>query len=319
MRSNLMWWVVPERASQEIAVRTVFGSHRSDLSMIGARSSRVPRRCSTQPHYMGLRHSRLTREKPALYSTSMVDTSEKSRPWWHRLITWLATKVAENLIAAAISLVSVVGVAAWLSGLLASIGKFLISERTVSGWVLGALDTAALGFGVATVALFFHNRRLRRALAVAMRWPTVAAKGERPAPFQPIQVDDERLNLRWYIRQRPELWLRYQDIQHSMSPQAIQDIVDGPYHAACLERLHEERAGYGANYSSPLLMTACPGCGMVLFSVPHRNLESVFVRSWTVRAQALQELQRMHRSGTAIEGPRLVLERPLYWKDMKPA
>jgi hypothetical protein len=176
-----------------------------------------------------------------------------------------------------------------------------------------------LGFGVATVALLLYIRRLRRALAVALQRTAALPKGTRP-PFQPIQVDDERLNLRWYIRQPPHDWLNYQDVRHRLSPSAVQEIIDGPYHAVCLERVQEENASFGGSgHTSPVLLETCPSCGARLFTTPHRHLEPTVAFSWKVRAQAVQELQRMHRGGTRIEGPRLVLEKPLYWGDMEPA
>jgi hypothetical protein len=243
----------------------------------------------------------------------MADPADSSRPWWRRALAWLAVKVAEHLLAYVVSLVSLALVIGWLSG----IGKFFGSERTISGWLLGALDIAVFILGVAAIALWGHSRRLKRAMTGASKRansvPTVAR-----APFQPIEVDDERLQLRWYIRQRPESWLHYMDVQHRLAPFAVQDILDGPFHTVCLERLQEHRSGYGGSNSSPFLSENCPSCGVKLFTVPRRALESDFALSWTVRAQAVEELQRMQRGGARIEGPRLVLERPLYWGTMVP-
>jgi hypothetical protein len=240
----------------------------------------------------------------------VADTSEKSRPRWRKALAWFGVKLAEHALTYVVGLLTVGVGAAWVLGWLTGMGRFLISDRTISAWLLGILVVAALGFGVGAVALFHHNRQLRRAMALP--------KGTRP-PFQPIEVNDERLHLRWFIRQPPELWLHYQDVQHTLSPPAVQQILDGPFHAVCLERVMEQRSGYGEGHSSPILLETCPGCGAHLFTTPHRNLEATFAYSWTVRAQAVQELQRMHRKRIPIEGPRLVLENPLYWGDMEAA
>jgi hypothetical protein len=243
----------------------------------------------------------------------MADAADNSRPWWRRALAWLGVKLAEHLLAYVVSLVSLALVIGWLSG----IGKFFASERKISGWSLGALDMAVLVSGVAALALWVYNRRLKRAMTTVSKQPDSLPTVSR-APFQPIEVDDERLHLRWYIRQRPESWLHYQDVQHTLSPPAVKDILDGPYHAVCLERVTELKASYSSGYTSPILMEVCPNCGAHLFIAPHRNLERTFAFSWNVRAQAIQELQRMHRKGITIEGPRVALERPLYWADMEP-
>jgi hypothetical protein len=179
-----------------------------------------------------------------------------------------------------------------------------------------ALGASAFGFGVATVALLLYTRRLKRNFATALQ-PVVAPKRERPR-FQSIRVDDERLKLFWIIRQSPETWLNYQDVQHRLTASAVHEILDGPFHTICQERLDEERTGFGASYSSPVLIETCPNCDLQLFTVPRPGLDPSRAFSWTVRAQAVQELQRMHRNGTRIKGPRLTLERPLYWNDMLP-
>jgi hypothetical protein len=248
-------------------------------------------------------------------------TKQGTSPWWRRLAAWLGEKIAGHvlgyIVTALFSLFGVAVLISWLSG----IEEFLFSQRTIGGWVLAVLDVAVILFGAATIALLRYLRRLKRAHTAELAIVTAAAVPKAQPAFRPIDVNDERLSLRWIIRQRPENWLHLQGILRRVSPGAVRDILDGPFHAnaKCLERLEEREAGYGGgNERSPLLWELCPGCGEHLFNVPRRNLETVFVQSWTVRAQAVEELQRMHRSGIAIEGSRLTLQNPKYWQDMRP-
>lgn len=245
----------------------------------------------------------------------MADPQEKPRPWWQRALAWLGVELAKHTVSYIVGLLTVGVGAAWLLGSLTGLGKLLVSERVISAWALFAVDTIAVVFVVVSVGLAFYIRKLDRALTAKR---AAVSQVTRPA-FEPIQVDDERLKIRWTIRQRPDLWLGYQGIQQRLAHSAVQDILDGPFHAVCLERLDEYRSGYGGGHSSPILRENCPSCGAKIFTSPRRNLEQTFAHSWTVRAQAVEELQRMRRSGTLIEGPRLVLERPLYWGDMHPA
>jgi hypothetical protein len=141
------------------------------------------------------------------------------------------------------------------------------------------------------------------------------------AAFEPIEVIDKRLNLRWIIRVSPKQWLATQDPIRSLVPRAVMEFLDGPYHAmdGCNERL-EEFGGGGGGYGgeSPIFRERCPGCRAQIYKPAQRSLESRYADAWTVRAQALAELQRMSRNGTVIQGSRIVLERPLYWEKMLP-
>jgi hypothetical protein len=152
---------------------------------------------------------------------------------------------------------------------------------------------------------------------------TAQAKGRfeipsRPPPFTPIQVDDERLHLQWLILKPPTQWEPQLDPQRKLSPQHVKSIVDAPFHNVpeCRERLREF-GGSGGYGTDPSLDSRCPGCGVELFTVGHQPLESRLVDAWATRAQALAELQRMQRTGVAIVGPRLVLQRPQYWSKMR--
>ena len=140
--------------------------------------------------------------------------------------------------------------------------------------------------------------------------------------FQPIEVIDERLDLLWFIRAPPSQWMHVQAPGTSLSPSEVMRILDGPYHAdaACRERLEEYGGGGGAygGSGSPFLGERCPGCRADIYRSAQRGLERLDPSVWTVRAQALAELQRMNRLGTAIQGPRIVLERPLHWEKMLP-
>jgi hypothetical protein len=140
-----------------------------------------------------------------------------------------------------------------------------------------------------------------------------------PTPFKSIDVIDERLHLRWIIRVPPEQWLT-QVKPKDLTPAGLMRILDGPFHAvpSCNERLEEYRRGYGLKRGMPVLGMRCLGCKADLFKIAEHDEESRDAMAWWVMAQALAELQRMHRSGTRIEGPRVVLERPLYWENMLP-
>jgi hypothetical protein len=101
-----------------------------------------------------------------------------------------------------------------------------------------------------------------------------------------------------------------------MAPSQVRQILDGPFHSQSGERLAEARAG-GLMEQSPHLADRCPGCDKVVFRFAGRTTADL-PDIYKVRAQALMELQRMHRTGAHIIGPRLALQKPLYWKKMSP-
>jgi hypothetical protein len=67
--------------------------------------------------------------------------------------------------------------------------------------------------------------------------------------FQHINVEDERLKLRWILRRPLKDWCDLQDVTNRLSPESVRDILDGPFHAVegCYERLAEGggTSGYG--------------------------------------------------------------------------
>jgi hypothetical protein len=145
-----------------------------------------------------------------------------------------------------------------------------------------------------------------------------------PPPFQPIDAIDENLQLRWIIRTPPDRWVTRLDPFDRHSRVSVKRILDGPFHAVadCNERLALygwDREPVRTGRKSPLLRDECPGCKVLLFR--SNSLGQVPVREvplWTVREEAFAELQRLHRSGIPIEGPRVVLQKPQYWDVLVP-
>lgn len=238
----------------------------------------------------------------------------------------LGEKVAEWVIGAVLlagtALLGGLGVLArhWVTNELACIKKPWCEVR---GWTLGALIAATLvTTGAAVyfgVKLYRTRRELRGLRAVpATKVERVRAYMPPPSapPFRRIPVEDKQLRLRWLIRKSPDEWLQWRDVAHTVSPVFVRDVLDGPFHAApdCNAPLEEIPDGSSGGYgqSSPTFSEWCPSCGQQVFRV-HRS-ESVYV--WPVRAQALEELQRMERNGSAFDGTPIVLERPAYWKKM---
>ena len=141
--------------------------------------------------------------------------------------------------------------------------------------------------------------------------PAISARASEPLP-----VYDDRLTLLWRVRRTPAEWVE-RDVER-MTPLELMEIFDDPFHAApdCHERMAELRTGAGV--VGPQLLELCPGCKSLAFRRAYANMEKVYVDGWRVRAQAITELQRLHRLGRKIEGPRIVLERPQYWNFMFP-
>jgi hypothetical protein len=124
------------------------------------------------------------------------------------------------------------------------------------------------------------------------------------------------LNIKWILRRPVRYWID-QDVLTGLAPAFVQEVLDGPFHGArrCNERLAQRGASYS---SSPMLEEQCPGCGVDVFHMRNNLLEDRMAASWTVRAQALSELQRMHRNGCAFDAHEVELERPQYWQTMLP-
>ncbi len=248
--------------------------------------------------------------------------------WWRKTTAWLGVKNAEGVINAlwtlgALTVVGWITIArAWIAREWACIQQAWCEVR---GWSLGLLlvSTLALAVGICLVASYALKlrARLRTERAASAGAPSSgrtaqpALAAERPPPFQPIPVADENLHLDWHLCKPPDHWLSLDPGR--LAPSYVQEILDGPFHATCHERL-EESFGDRTHGVSPTLGERCPGCGAQLFNVRAEPLESQLAGVWTVRSQALGELQRMHRGGTEIKGPRLVLANPQYWRKLRP-
>jgi hypothetical protein len=190
----------------------------------------------------------------------------------------------------------------------------------VPGWEHGLL---ILLFVVAVTAAFLFGRawfRVRRELRATQDRSTTASSPR----FHDIEVEDKRLNLRWFIRRPPREWVLWRNIDRTVSPGTVQQVLDGPFHAVpgCNAPLREKRQTGLINETSetsPLLDDKCSHCGQRVFQAA----TGVSVSVWPVRTFALEELQRMYRNGTKLPEaqwrPSVILESPGYWNLMLPA
>jgi hypothetical protein len=191
----------------------------------------------------------------------------------------------------------------------------------VSGWSLGVLIADATVTTCAAILLGSLWYRMRRRVRRKVAEPTTR---ERVTPqFHDIEVEDRRLNLRWYIRRPPHEWLHWRNINRTISPDAVQQVLDGPFHSVrtCNAPLPERLLTGLINEvtrTSPLLGEECSNCGQRVY----QGTAGSGAKVWAVRAYALEELQRMQRNGTRLpEGqwsPPIVLENPQYWRLMVP-
>jgi len=189
----------------------------------------------------------------------------------------------------------------------------------VEGWSLGSLiafaAAAATAAGYIGFRLYRTQRDLRAQLAVAKPKTSgmrVYVSGD--MPFQKITVEDQRLRLRWFLLRPPKEWLHLRDIARSCAPSAVQAILDGPFHAEPECNAELAQTWVGTAEPQPVFIKRCSSCGKVIF----RGLQNKDVAVWPVRAMALEELQRMERSGTKFDGRAITLEKPAYWIAMLP-
>jgi len=198
---------------------------------------------------------------------------------------------------------------------------------TVSGWSLGLLIAAAVVITAAAaflaVRLYRINRGTTRASEAAGA-PSrsnvrVYGPGDSP-PFQKIIVIDGRLKLRWFIIRPPKEWLPWRDIQNKLSPEAVQQVLDGPFHAVpgCNAPL-AERWVSTSDERYLIFVDTCPSCGKRVFRPLIANAGTTLAIVFFVRAQALEELQRIERNGRVLDATvPVLLENPAYWKAMLP-
>lgn len=202
----------------------------------------------------------------------------------------------------------------WLADEWACINQPLCEVRGSSLGVLIAATIVTTGAAIFLGRLWYRTRRELRA--------TAAQPGTTPKPITPefrdIEVQDKRLNLRWFIRRPPHEWLNWRNINLTVAPVAVQHVLDGPFHAApgCNTPLRERRLTglIGEAIETLYFDEKCSHCGERVF----QGTASV----GPVRAYALEELQRMQRNGTKLPeaqwSPPIVLENPEYWKLMLP-
>lgn len=200
----------------------------------------------------------------------------------------------------------------------------LLASSTISApvrrWVFEGLGNISRAqvivwffFGVVFGAAICYASMRRRLPKQADRKRTEdARKTTMPAAaprFSPITVLDQTLGIEWEIRKAPLEWIEDHKLrQHS--PVLHEAILAGPFHSVsgCKADLSETEWEEG----TPKLMQWCAGCDGAVY----RSSEQASIRA--IREQTLTELQRMARNGARIEGT-VVLERPEYWKWMKPA
>lgn len=183
---------------------------------------------------------------------------------------------------------------------------------TVSGPSLGALIAVTVVTTGATLYLGLEWRKLRRKLRAS----------KEKAPFQKITVEDERLKLRWFIRRPPREWREWRNMDVTLSPPALEQVLDGPFHAkpgcnAHLKVLPD--LSPSGNYP-PTFDEYCPQCGDRVFMAAGL-FDNRRVAVPPVRVKALEELQRMELNGIKLEDrnlldPPIILENPGYWKLM---
>jgi hypothetical protein len=245
-----------------------------------------------------------------------VSDETKQKPWYLRTLVWSFEKVAAHVLEYVLSLVAFGSLAAlafarvrrWLTGIWTWMGQ----KQSVFGWEVVTIVAADIVLAAAVAVVWVKFRNLKRIVS-EVREPINPAQ---TPPFKPIRVDDEKLNLRWTLQERPQSWLKIPDIRRGVTPAYARQILDGPFHSECGERLGE--ADVGNLMEPPRLMDKCPGCEKVVFRTAGRTM-AYLPDVYQVRAQALMELQRMHRNGVDIAGTRLTLQQPLYWKDIFPA
>jgi hypothetical protein len=189
----------------------------------------------------------------------------------------------------------------------------------VAGWEHGLLILLLV---VAAISALLFGRawfRVRRELHTTQEKSATATSPR----FHDIEIEDKRLYLRWFIRRPPREWIHWRNIDRTVSPDAVQQVLDGPFHAlpGCNAPLGEKpvtgliNEGIG---TSPQFDDKCSHCGQRVFQAA----TGAGVNVWPVRAYALKELQRMQRNGTKLPeaqwSPPIVLENPSYWQLMLP-
>lgn len=230
----------------------------------------------------------------------------------------LGDKVADWFV---VAVLAVAGAWAWFAW------KWIANEWAcirkpwceVQGWSLGVLIAATVATTLAAAYLGCRLYVARRELhSVRTVLAVKTAKPPLPPPFRQITVEDERLKLRWFVRKPPSAWLHWRDVAGTITPAYVHETLDGPFHAVpgCNAPLQVTYS-----HSMPVLSQRCPSCGEQIFRgrTPESGWGEEPVNPYNVRAQALEELQRMERNGTALnDDVPIVLERPVYWNVMLP-
>jgi hypothetical protein len=202
----------------------------------------------------------------------------------------------------------------WLADEWACMSKPACAVRGSSLGVLIAVTIVTTGASIVFGYLLYRTRNQLRATAAKPKTPQ----------FHPIDVEDKKLNLRWIIRRPPHEWLSWRNIASTQGPLAVNDVLDGPFHAVpgCMAAVWEipmRQNLYGE--VSPTFDENCRTCGHRIFVGLHAE-QGRRIAVWPVRAYALEELQRMQRTGTKLPeaqwSPPIVLENPEYWKLMLP-
>lgn len=247
-----------------------------------------------------------------------------------RLVAWLGDKLGDRLLGWVLGGGGVL-LLGWLVGARKWIGRQWVCisspSCTVPAWSVGLLVGALIVVVVSAAALVVAHMRARRHLqrvtaelasARATLAPAVVPAPAATQAFIPIPVVDPRLRLRWNLLRPVDRWADIQNVL-TEAPVVIQDKIDGPFHnvEGCMERLSEVRTGYGHRTT---FHDHCPRCGVLLFRVQRdRDGIPVFPDVHRVRAQALAELQRLHRNHVPItDGHQVELQTPQYWATMVP-
>lgn len=260
------------------------------------------------------------RDSDPTYNVAVAEKAPK------RLLRWLGDRLGDKLLDRVIESAVTVGFLAvaltWLKKQWACIQQ---PQCGVPGWLYGtliAVSLAATAIAICFARGWYRARHKLRTLDEAQPRTISAPAAPR---FHAIEVEDKRLHLRWFIRRPPSEWLNWRDIARSVNWRAVQQVLDGPFHAfpecnAPLTEIPQSGALAELIEQSPYFDDRCGHCGERIFRTGGPLQLKVAV--WQVRAQALEELQRMERNGTKLSEHEarqgIVLQNPGYWKSMLP-
>jgi hypothetical protein len=215
--------------------------------------------------------------------------------WKRRVRPIWEDRVGGGLILAAI-LALIVAIYGQLSGSTARLLDWLSDRVIISRWLLPA--EFAGGILLALTAVLLGRWQLRTKTK-----PT----------FAPMLVCDPKYPIEWHIDAPLRTWLSDSRVSR-YTPGDQKRILSGPYHADCKAELDADYDNQTSDFG-PDLLPECPVCEVQLFALSDQ--EDLDPDLFAMRLEAIKELQRMARNNVPIKTG-MALERPLYWKRIKP-